>query len=422
MNKKTRQSGKGIIASIVALTAITAVVCLAYFAENTYRQKVIVQTQQQLLTTAKSISAGIEQYILEHQRNPEAISRNPAVQAMAFESRLVHTPPESYCVCQSLYEAHKDHVDAFTVLDAKGIMLRRVPHIDDRIGRDHTDKPGVAYVLQEHKPYISEVFINNLGNRAISILHPVLYKGEFAGIARWMIQVDTISKHFLGGIKIGEKGCVVLLDDRGRLLYHSKHQFEDKNTAESPERRRVEISPPLCLTSDEIKDHYSSEGESAAVLGGEEGPNGAKRAERIVAFTPVRVGEGKWGVGAILPYEEVSGPIFSHARNTWALAAIAALIFGAVSLNLVRTQKQRAQVEAEAKYFKQLAESTEALRRSEEKAHKMEVIGTLAGGIAHEFNNALVGISGNIDLLEMAPINDENVTRSLKGMKTPPAE
>ena len=36
-----------------------------------------------------------------------------------------------------------------------------------------------------------------------------------------------------------------------------------------------------------------------------------------------------------------------------------------------------------------------------QQATKMEAIATLAGGVAHEFNNALMGISGNIELLEM---------------------
>ena len=36
-----------------------------------------------------------------------------------------------------------------------------------------------------------------------------------------------------------------------------------------------------------------------------------------------------------------------------------------------------------------------------QKARKMEAVGTLAGGVAHEFNNALIGITGNIELLKM---------------------
>jgi len=36
-----------------------------------------------------------------------------------------------------------------------------------------------------------------------------------------------------------------------------------------------------------------------------------------------------------------------------------------------------------------------------QQANKMEAIATLAGGVAHEFNNALMGVMGNIELLKM---------------------
>jgi len=53
-----------------------------------------------------------------------------------------------------------------------------------------------------------------------------------------------------------------------------------------------------------------------------------------------------------------------------------------------------------------------------QQAQKMEAIVTLAGGIAHNFNNALTPIIGNIDLLEMAHGQDEKTMGSLKDMKT----
>jgi two-component system cell cycle sensor histidine kinase/response regulator CckA len=42
---------------------------------------------------------------------------------------------------------------------------------------------------------------------------------------------------------------------------------------------------------------------------------------------------------------------------------------------------------------------------------KMEAIATLAGGIAHEFNNALVGITGNIELLQKYPSDSRTIDR-----------
>ncbi|MDY7031411.1 MAG: PAS domain S-box protein [Thermodesulfobacteriota bacterium] len=57
------------------------------------------------------------------------------------------------------------------------------------------------------------------------------------------------------------------------------------------------------------------------------------------------------------------------------------------------------------------------VERQLQEIHKMETITTLAGGIAHEFNNALCGITGNIDLLEMKFPQDQNIREYMESMK-----
>ena len=52
-----------------------------------------------------------------------------------------------------------------------------------------------------------------------------------------------------------------------------------------------------------------------------------------------------------------------------------------------------------------------------QEAQKMEAIATLAGGVAHEFNNALMGIMGNIELLKMDLPEDERRDRYFEAMK-----
>jgi len=53
-----------------------------------------------------------------------------------------------------------------------------------------------------------------------------------------------------------------------------------------------------------------------------------------------------------------------------------------------------------------------------QQSNKMEAIAILAGGVAHEFNNALMGIMGNIELLRMDLPEDERRDKFFETMKT----
>ena len=50
-------------------------------------------------------------------------------------------------------------------------------------------------------------------------------------------------------------------------------------------------------------------------------------------------------------------------------------------------------------------------------SRKMESIATLAGGVAHEFNNTLMGVMGNIELLKINLSEDERIDKYLESMK-----
>jgi two-component system cell cycle sensor histidine kinase/response regulator CckA len=52
-----------------------------------------------------------------------------------------------------------------------------------------------------------------------------------------------------------------------------------------------------------------------------------------------------------------------------------------------------------------------------QEARKMDALGTLAGGVAHQFNNALTAITGNIGLLEMDLPENHNFSRNIQDMK-----
>ncbi|MBW1868587.1 MAG: response regulator [Deltaproteobacteria bacterium] len=75
-------------------------------------------------------------------------------------------------------------------------------------------------------------------------------------------------------------------------------------------------------------------------------------------------------------------------------------------LAIVRDINERKQTEKEKARLEAQLQQTQ----------KMEVIATLAGGVAHEFNNALMGIMGNIELLKMELPEDERRAKYFKAM------
>ena len=66
---------------------------------------------------------------------------------------------------------------------------------------------------------------------------------------------------------------------------------------------------------------------------------------------------------------------------------------------------------------KQLEEERIKLEAQLQQAQKMEAISTLAGGVAHEFNNTLMGIMGNIELLRINCSDDGGIDKQLESMK-----
>ena len=67
---------------------------------------------------------------------------------------------------------------------------------------------------------------------------------------------------------------------------------------------------------------------------------------------------------------------------------------------------------------KKIEEEKEELLAQLQQTRKMEAIATLAGGIAHEFNNALTGVIGNIELLEMKLPDNRTVAEHTGPMKS----
>ncbi len=126
------------------------------------------------------------------------------------------------------------------------------------------------------------------------------------------------------------------------------------------------------------------------------------RVHKISAFRHLDVGSSFWIVSAVVDYDDFYEPVQQSFVKV-------VLIFGGVALVLVlfmfqmfRLQERDRRSATEISDLKTLNQTLEELHRSEESlAHgqRLQMMGTLTGGIAHEFNNFLTPITGYADLI-----------------------
>ena len=217
-----------------------------------------------------------------------------------------------------------------------------------------------------------------------------------------VVDSTVLYQQLVADIRVGTNGYIVVKNDENRIIMHPESAQWGIDIL--PGRQKLYASKDLDMSSlsnmlrvqleqdSGILDYYSYWWTDPDL----------PRVRKLSAFRHLTLGDTFWSVSAVVDYDDLYRPV---QESFFKLAAL----FGGIGVVLVlftvlvfRLQQKQKKDATEISDLKTLNATLEELHRSEESlAHgqRLQLMGTLTGGIAHEFNNFLTPILGYADFI-----------------------
>jgi signal transduction histidine kinase len=131
----------------------------------------------------------------------------------------------------------------------------------------------------------------------------------------------------------------------------------------------------------------------------DEGPEPSKK---LSVYVPAAADSGFFVVSAIIDYEEVLRPVQAMFAEISLLVVGISLVFIGLIVYLYYARKHKEEMEKENRYLRELNHTLQLVnenQRMKNHQQRLEIIGTMTCGIAHEFNNLLTPIMGYSGML-----------------------
>ncbi|MDD3404410.1 MAG: ATP-binding protein [Hespellia sp.] len=351
-----------------------------------YSQSILDMQKEQMSNTVDSIAASLEHEITTYAADVEQLCSGAA-----YSEEQQNPDNMKFEISQYLVN-RKGYVDEVTLRDKEGNIIygQEKHHFTDTYKMCSLGN-GITFSEQMDKE-----------NR----LYFVFTKKTESGM---QVELDvSVRKYYddiISNIKIGTNGYVVVKTSNGVIVMHPEEEQWGMNVIEGREAfYQVDELESLELMTEKQMAGETGVAEYDSYWWGN--PS-LPKVRKISAYTPAYVGDDYLVVSAVIDYDEVYNPIFAGFTKIGVIFSgffLVILCFLGV-FSYLAFQKKKNQEEIE--YLRDLNQVLEETKQSEEvitHQQRLQIMGTMTGGIAHEFNNMLTPIMGYADmLLDMLP-------------------
>ncbi len=171
---------------------------------------------------AKTIADYFEIMTSEHMKVLQVAAVDKQIVAALKDPEQLHARKD-FREIDSIYQAHKAEISAIILSNPEGRVLYRAPFWKDGINRRGNacfDKQSVMAVVETGKPFVSDIFTNDLDEKAFSLAWPVFHEEEMVGVLRIMMKVSKILEIIE---MLQEELETFILDEQGRVVFSSQN-------------------------------------------------------------------------------------------------------------------------------------------------------------------------------------------------------
>lgn len=360
-----------VISLLILLASILAIGCAIW---EDYRDKIISNQKEQLLLASKILAENMELSVSEYQSSLSFLC------SMAKEENA----GERY----ETYLKIKDHFENNLFMESgegeQSMLVRQImldnPRLITQTGKDESiwmydDQQGEKHLVFKKR----------------------LTSGDFLCLS---VNEEEYYRRLLSMIQIGTNGYIVVKNSEGIILMHPEKEQWGIHVIDG----RKKMYPDMDYSS--LEKMVEEQGE------GKEGiseyysywwmDSSPEKVKKISAYAPVEIGNGFWTISAVVDYDDFYEPVETGFRRVAALFMGALIAFALLTAAVGRLLLERKRTMEEIGSLRELNERLEKIHQGEEMiAHqqRLQVMGTMTGGIAHEFNNFLTPIMGHSELL-----------------------
>ncbi|WP_312645690.1 ATP-binding protein [Hydrogenoanaerobacterium sp.] len=398
--KLNKKAMKRIVIAALLTILLFILAYAVYTTYDAYTQLVVEQQQEHLLVISRAVSQNIDLFLSEQLRDVEILVRTPGfIQELQKYYDYGNVEGVKEYILSYMLALHYQGLSRIYLLDRNGqevFRYNQYPFLEEF----DEDMLELEALTRRGQTGMGATFEIVAGNYGVTLVNMVYAGDGDLGAVVSVVDLESMYEQFIMPLDTRDSDYIMIKDEAGTVIMHQNKEMIGFNYRLGiPEDLKSDMRYADMLRM--VARQYEYEEGTAIYRAYSKGT--AAPVDEITAYTRMNLGGTSWFVSAVMPVEKALQPVNENLERFALLVTVILVILIVGFVTIYVLQKNRQRLKLQTRYLQEINHTLEELHQSREQVRhyqKLQTIGALAGGIAHEFNNLLTPIMGYCEFLK----------------------